>query len=220
MKVKENLELIQNEINEHLKKSPYAQKVNLVAVTKYVSNERALEALDAGVQHFGENRIEGYLEKKNLLKHVTMHFIGTLQTRKVKEVINEVDYLHSLDRLSLANEIEKRADHRVKCFVQVNVSGEASKSGLKVEEVDAFIETIKDYNHIEVVGLMTMAPEQATDEEIYSYFNALKALQLKIEALKYENVPCHELSMGMSNDYKIAVECGATYIRVGTKLVG
>lgn len=121
-------------------------KVQIIAVTKEVSVERTQEAIDAGLSHLGENRPEG-LQRKIAEIHadVHWHYIGSLQTRKVKQVINSIDYLHSLDRLSLAEEIEKRADRPVKCFVQVNVSGEESKHGLSIEEVLPFCRSVKEF---------------------------------------------------------------------------
>lgn len=159
MKVTENLEKIQTEINHHLEKSVIKTAPNVIAVTKYVTIDRAKEAYDAGLRHFGENRVEGFLEKKQALpKDVTMHFIGSLQSRKVKDVINDIDYLHALDRLNLAKEINKRATHTISCFIQVNVSGEETKHGIALSEVNDFIEQIKAFDNIKIVGLMTMAP--------------------------------------------------------------
>jgi pyridoxal phosphate enzyme (YggS family) len=131
-----------------------------------------------------------------------------------------VDYIHSLDRLSLAKEINKRANKRIKCLVQVNVSGEESKHGLAPQEVINFIRTIKDYPNIEVAGLMTMAPHTDDQSILRNCFRTLKSLQIEVQQMKLEYAPCIELSMGMSNDYVIAVEEGATLVRIGTALVG
>lgn len=220
MEVKDNLEKILEDIAESTAKSPYRQKPTIIAVTKYVSTERAKEAVAAGISDLGENRIEGFIEKREHIDNVTMHFIGSLQTRKVREVINQIDYLHSLDRMSLAREIQKRAEKKIKCFIQVNVSGEDSKHGINPEELESFTQSLAEYDNIEVVGLMTMAPLEANEAEIRSYFKHLKQLQLKIQELALPYAPCTETSMGMSNDYKIAIEEGATFIRIGTKLVG
>ena len=220
MEVKDNLKAILKDIEESKANSPYNQTPTIIAVTKYVSTERAKEAVFAGIKDLGENRIEGFIEKKENIDNVTMQYIGSLQTRKVKEVINQVDYLHSLDRMSLANEIQKRADKKVKCFIQVNVSGEDSKHGISPEELQSFTQSLAEYDNIEVVGLMTMAPLDANETEIRSYFKHLKHLQLTIQELALPHAPCTETSMGMSNDYKIAIEEGATFIRIGTKLVG
>jgi PLP dependent protein len=197
------------------------EKVQIIAVTKEVSVERTQEAIDAGLMHLGENRPEGLNCKVEAIQaDVHWHYIGSLQTRKVKQVINSIDYLHSLDRLSLAQEIEKRADKPVKCFVQVNVSGEDSKHGLSIDEVMPFIESLKSFTKIQVVGLMTMAPNTDEDTIIHSVFKQLKQCQQQIAEQGFAHAPCTELSMGMSNDFEIAVEEGATFVRVGTALVG
>ena len=125
-------------------KNNFSTKPNVIAVTKYVTIERAKEAYEAGIRHFGENRLEGFQKKEALPSDAVIHFIGSLQSRKVKDVINDVDYFHALDRLSLAKEINKRAEHKIKCFLQVNVSGEASKHGIALEDVDQFIDDLKN----------------------------------------------------------------------------
>ncbi|TGE18425.1 YggS family pyridoxal phosphate-dependent enzyme [Staphylococcus petrasii] len=221
MEVKQNLEAINNEINKHIDKSETSTVPDVIAVTKYVTIDRAKEAYEAGLRHFGENRLEGFLEKKKALpEDVTMHFIGSLQSRKVKEVINEIDYLHALDRLSLAKEINKRADHVISCFVQVNVSGEESKHGIALDEVNDFIQQLQQYSNIKVVGLMTMAPYTEDSDYIRQLFKQLRLKRNEIKNLKLDYAPCEFLSMGMSKDYQIAVEEGASFIRIGTKLVG
>ncbi|KXG10471.1 YggS family pyridoxal phosphate-dependent enzyme [Anoxybacillus rupiensis] len=195
--------------------------IRIIAVTKYVSIERAKEALTAGITDLGENRDDGLLQKYEAIgQKATWHFIGTLQSRKVKAIIDKVDYIHSLDRLSLAREIEKRALQPVRCFVQVNVSGEATKHGLSKDEVLPFIEQLRSFSNIEVVGLMTMAPYTDDEPFLRQCFRQLKLLQQRVQALGIPNAPCTELSMGMSNDYMIAIEEGATFIRLGTSLVG
>ncbi|GED62409.1 YggS family pyridoxal phosphate enzyme [Lysinibacillus fusiformis] len=198
-----------------------ANNVQIIAVTKEVSVERTQEAIEAGLTHLGENRPEGLNRKLSAIQaHVNWHYIGSLQTRKVKQVINSIDYLHSLDRLSLAEEIEKRAVKPVKCFIQVNVSGEESKHGLSMEAVLPFVESLKGFTKVEVVGLMTMAPNTEDETLIRSVFKQLKQCQQQIAEQGFAHAPCTELSMGMSNDFEIAVEEGATFVRVGTALVG
>ena len=204
--VESNLQIITEKIAKACEKvGRDPEEVTIIAVTKYVTIERAQEALKAGIIHLGENRDQELLKKYEVLGNQPIwHFIGTLQTRKVKKIIDKVDYIHSLDRLSLAEEIHKRANRKIPCFVQVNVSGEESKHGLPPEEVLPFIQQLAMYSNIEIVGLMTMAP-YIKDEQI-------------LRKLPY--APCTELSMGMSNDYEIAVEEGATFVRIGTSLVG
>lgn len=220
--VKENLISIQHNVDRALKVTGRDSKsLNLIAVTKQVSIERTKEVLQNDLIHIGENRPEGLLAKYEAIGNdATWHYIGSLQTRKVRQVINEIDYLHSLDRLSLAEEIEKRASKPVKCFVQVNVSEEEAKHGLSTEEAITFIESLHVFSKIQVVGLMTMAPNTNDEAIIRSTFKGLKKLQQQVAALELPHAPCKELSMGMSNDYEIAIEEGATYVRIGTALVG
>lgn len=222
MKVIENLKIIQLNINNACQRvNRKAEEIKIIAVTKYVSIERAEEALHAGIDHLGENRDEGLLEKWGILKDEPVwHYIGTLQTRKVKNIIDKVNYIHSLDRLSLAKEINKRAEKQINCFVQVNVSGEESKQGIEPEEVNDFVAELGQYPNVRVCGLMTMAPLTSDEQVLRSCFQKLKELQIMIQKQKLEYAPCNELSMGMSNDYEIAIEEGATMIRIGTALVG
>ena len=148
------------------------------------------------------------------------HFIGNVQSRKVKDIINQIDYLHSVDRMSIAKEIQKRANQTIDCFVQVNVSGEEVKSGVTPEELEDFIEEVAAYDKIRVIGLMTMAPFTEDTDVIRSVFRTLRELRDDISAQNLPHAPCTQLSMGMSNDYIIAIEEGATHVRIGTALVG
>lgn len=222
MRVEDNFSAIKERIKQACERSGRnEEEIKVIAVTKYVSIERTQEAIDAGIHHIGENRIEGLREKQNAVSgQVDWHFIGTLQTRKVKDVVAHADYVHSLDRLSLAKEIQKRADGPVRCFVQVNVSGEESKHGMAPEEVIPFVEELASMDRIIVVGLMTMAPFTEDEQVLRSCFKKLKDLQLQVKSLELPHAPCEELSMGMSNDFEIAIEEGSTCIRVGTALVG
>ncbi|TFE02685.1 YggS family pyridoxal phosphate-dependent enzyme [Jeotgalibacillus salarius] len=222
MKVSEKLALISNDIKSAAEKAGRKpDSVKIVAVTKYVSNERTQEAVNAGLIHLGENRPEGFTEKSEAINgEVKWHYIGSLQSRKVKSVINELDYLHSLDRLSLAKEIQKRAVEKIDCFIQVNVSGEEQKHGLSPQNAIEFVEALANYDKINVIGLMTMAPLTDDKEVIRSCFKQLAMLRDKIAAKNLQHAPCTELSMGMSNDFTIAIEEGATYIRIGSSLVG
>jgi pyridoxal phosphate enzyme (YggS family) len=222
VKVQDNLEKIQEQIKDACARTGRSDKdVHIVAVTKYVSIERAEEAVAAGVMHLGENREQGFSAKYDRIgSRVQWHFIGTLQSRKVKHIIDQVDYIHSLDRISLAKEIHSRAKGTIKCFVQVNVSNEESKHGLNGEQLLAFIKELEPYDNIRVVGLMTMAPFTEDKALIRECFKTLRSLQQDVQALNLAYAPCTELSMGMSNDFDIAVEEGATFIRLGTTLVG
>ncbi|MGX7108130.1 YggS family pyridoxal phosphate-dependent enzyme [Facklamia miroungae] len=200
--------------------APYRAK--LVAVTKFVDAKTTRELYDLGVRDMGENRSDKFLAKiealNDIQSEITWHFIGHLQSRQVKLIINQVDYLHSLDRLSLAKEIQKRADQAVKCFLQVNVSGEETKGGFDPDRVMEAVEAIEVYDKVQIVGLMTMAPIDAGETELHHYFAELKEIQQLIVRKNYPWAPCTELSMGMSRDYQIALEEGATFIRVGSAL--
>lgn len=207
--IKDSFEQIRNEVGNDVK---------IIAVTKYHSVEETLKAYEAGVRHFGENRIEGFIEKRRALpEDAEVHFIGTMQSRKVKDVIGDLNFLHSLERESVAKKIEQAGHHVVNCFIQVNISDEESKHGLKPDEVEDFIEKLKDYKYVNVIGLMTMAPHTENTEVINQTFSGLKSLRDDLST-KYPEVT--ELSMGMSNDYPLAVDNGATYIRIGSKIMG
>lgn len=220
--IADNLLNIQQNIENAAKTANRAMSdIKIIAVTKQVSVERTEEALSNGLHHIGENRPEGLeLKEEAIGDRGIWHFIGSLQTRKVKKVIDRIDYLHSLDRLSLAEEINKRAQKQVKCFVQVNVSEEEAKHGLSIEEVIPFIKQLEDFSKIQVVGLMTMAPNTDDEVVIRQTFHGLKKLQQEVALMNLPYAPCHEVSMGMSNDYMIAIEEGATFVRIGTALVG
>ena len=174
--------------------------------------------LPLGVQHIGENRVDKFLEKYHALKDfpVTWHLIGTLQRRKVKEVIPFVDYFHALDSLKLAQEIQKRTDHVVKCFLQVNISGEESKHGFSKDELLELLPTLAELDQIEYVGLMTMAPFDADSDELKRIFKETQTLQAEIREKQISNMPMTEMSMGMSRDFKEAIQFGSTFVRIGT----
>ena len=197
-----------------------AGDAEVIAVTKYVDIEAMKSLYNQGVRLFAENRAQELLEKQDLLgdlnEEIEWHFIGRLQRRPVKDIINRIDYLHSLDRMSLVKEVDKRAEGIIKCFLQVNISQEEQKAGFAVEELEEVIQEIADYPNIEIIGLMTMAPYEAEEDELNHIFSSLKNEQEKIAALNLPYAPCQELSMGMSRDYHLAVAHGATYVRVGS----
>ena len=194
------------------------EEVTVVAVTKTKPVEQVEELYRLGYRHFAENRPEGLIEKQTTLpqEDIYWHYIGTLQTRKVKQVINRIAYFHALDRMSLAKEINERAEKPVSCFVQVNATGESSKHGLSASEDIPFINSLEGFPNITVGGLMTMAPIDATDVELRRCFKDLKIIQEQVAALNLAHAPCTETSMGMSQDYPIAIAEGATFVRVGS----
>ncbi len=192
--------------------------VKIIAVTKYVDSSIAKDLIKTGIEHIGENRVDQFLEKYEAFADLdlTWHLIGSLQRRKVKDVINYVDYFHALDSVKLAAEIQKRANKPIKCFLQVNVSKEESKHGFMVEEVHQAIDAIKEYDKIELVGLMTMAPFEADQAELDEIFSKTHALQKELSEGGLARMSFSELSMGMSGDYKEAIAHGSTFVRIGT----
>ncbi|WP_434799751.1 YggS family pyridoxal phosphate-dependent enzyme [Terrisporobacter vanillatitrophus] len=225
MSIKDNIISIKQNIDDIRKESNRQEQVNLMAVTKTVDVDKVLEAIDAGITDIGENKPQELARKYEVIgDKVRYHLIGTLQTNKVKYIIDKAYMIHSLDRIALCEEIQKRAekiDKVINCLVQVNISKEESKHGLEEEFVIDFIKNVStNYKNIRIKGLMTMAPFIDDEEEIRKAFKGLKNLSLKIEDLNLSNVEMDTLSMGMSHDYKIAIEEGATIIRVGTSIFG
>ena len=219
MNVKENTERVFQQIKDASQQAGReANSVSVLAVTKYVDVPTAEALLPLGVHHIGENRVDKFLEKYEALKgrNITWHLIGTLQRRKVKDVIQYVDYFHALDSLKLAEEIQKRSDRVVKCFLQVNISREESKHGFSREELLELLPELATLDKIEYVGLMTMAPFEASSDELKEIFKATQDLQLEIREKQIPNMPMTDLSMGMSRDYKEAIEFGSTFVRIGT----
>lgn len=219
MNLKANTERVFQQIKDASQQSGReANSVSVVAVTKYVDVPTAEALLPLGVHHIGENRVDKFLEKYEALKgrNITWHLIGTLQRRKVKDVIQYVDYFHALDSLKLAEEIQKRSDRVVKCFLQVNISREESKHGFSKEELLELLPELATLDKIEYVGLMTMAPFEASSDELKEIFKATQDLQLEIREKQIPNMPMTDLSMGMSRDYKEAIEFGSTFVRIGT----
>jgi len=218
MNLVENADLVRQQVETARNKANRQDQVNVIAVTKYVDIATTETLVKTGIQHIGENRVDKFLEKYQALKEydLTWHLIGSLQRRKVKDVINFVDYFHALDSVKLAQEIQKRAEHPIKCFLQVNISGEESKHGFAPDELDDVLAEIAQLDKIEIVGLMTMAPFEASQEELQDIFSKTHQLQKQLEKKQLKNMPFSELSMGMSRDFEVAIANGATYVRIGT----
>ncbi|GED13081.1 YggS family pyridoxal phosphate-dependent enzyme [Aneurinibacillus migulanus] len=223
--ITENLRQVQATIQSSCERAGRSSsEVQIVAVTKYVSLETTRAALEAGIRHIGESRTQDAVPKWEALSEemAMWHFIGHLQTNKVRDMIGRFAYVHSLDRLSLAKELNKRGEQHdiaTRCMVQVNISGEETKHGLTPQEVPDFLAAIHDMPHIKANGFMTMAPYVENPEEVRWVFQKLRELRERMQE-QYPNLPLEHLSMGMSNDYHIAVEEGATFIRLGSTLVG
>ncbi len=218
MSIKDNVEYINRLKSEAAERSGRkGEDVLLVAVTKLHSPEEINEAIDAGITDIGENKVQEILSKYDKVKPVKWHLIGHLQTNKVKQIIDKVDLIHSVDSFHLAQEIEKRAaniDRVIDVLVQVNSAEEETKFGISEDEVDALIDDIrKNCPHIRIVGIMCIAPLFDDPELARPVFASVKAIYDKYPDFKY-------LSMGMSNDFQVAIEEGANLIRVGTAIFG
>ncbi len=225
MSIRENLERIEEKIrvkSELVGRDP--QEITLVAVTKTVQADRVEEAIAAGVNIIGESRIQEAKEKyEKVEKRVIWHLVGHLQRNKAKDAVKIFDLIHSVDSAKLAKEIDKQA-RKVgkiqKILVEVNVSGEESKYGLSSEEVITFLKEVSGLPNIKVKGLMTMAPLYENPEDCRPYFRKLKEL---VEEVKAENIKDAEmvyLSMGMSNDFEVAIEEGSNMVRIGRAIFG
>ncbi|MGA7877067.1 MAG: YggS family pyridoxal phosphate-dependent enzyme [Desulfoferrobacter sp.] len=199
--------------------------VKLIGVTKMVPIERIREGVEAGLKSLGENYVQEALEKIEALREfqISWHFIGHLQSNKAKMVVEGFDLIHTADRKSLAKELNRRArqqDKIIPVLLQVNVGQEETKSGTSSEEVGALFQYVSSLDALKVKGLMTLPPYLEDPEEVRPYFRQLRNLldQLRQQASSPENLT--ELSMGMSHDFEVAIEEGATLIRVGTALFG
>ena len=193
------------------------ENVKVIAATKYMNVDQTKKIVEAGIKCLGENRTDLFLEKYEALKDydIEWHFFGVLQSRKIKDVVNKIDCLHSLEKLSVAVELDKKLEKPLDCFVQVNISEEPNKQGIPVSKVKPFIKSLSKCQNIRVIGLMCIAKMTYDTEILEDSFKKMKKIKEDIEAMNLEYAPCHELSMGMSNDYKIALKYGATHIRLG-----
>ena len=205
--------MIREDIKEFLKTIP--ENVTLVAATKYVGPEDMEVLLENGVNNFGENRTDSFLAKYSVLqsKDAIWHFIGHLQRNKAAEVINKIDFLHSLDSLKLAELIEQKREKPLKCFVEVSINLEETKNGVPYYDVESFIKELLNFKKIELVGLMMMAVKESNENSLEQQFAKLRILRDEIE--KEFNIKLPYLSMGMSDDYKEAIKERATHIRLG-----
>jgi pyridoxal phosphate enzyme (YggS family) len=199
--------------------------VKLVAVSKTIAVDRVLAAIRAGVTGLGENYVQEAREKIEALgrQTVSWHFIGHLQSNKAKYVVKLFDLIHSVDSFKLAKEVDKRARAIGKVqevLVQVNISGEATKSGIETEQAVALVRQMAPLDNLAICGLMTMPPYFNSPERVRPYFRALKELQKLIRTEDIRNVSMAELSMGMTGDFEAAIQEGATLVRIGTAIFG
>jgi len=198
--------------------------IRLIAVTKTVDIDTIKRAIGYGITDIGENKVQELTRKyESIGSVVRWHLIGHLQRNKVKYIVDKVDLIHSLDSFKLAEEIHQRAkeiDRVIDCLLQVNVSGEETKYGIDPESAKEVLKEISSLTNVKVTGLMTMAPYVENQEEARIYFKKLKDLSDEISEMGIENVEMKHLSMGMSNDFEVAVEEGASLIRVGSSIFG
>jgi pyridoxal phosphate enzyme (YggS family) len=220
--VRENLLRVKERIERAAQKAGRDPKeINLVAVSKTVEVARIKEAIEAGVSILGENYVQEAQKKIEAIgRPVSWHFIGHLQSNKARYAVRLFDVVHSTDSIPLAEELNQRAeqeDRVIKVMIEVNLSKEATKFGTDEERVSNLARRIQDLKHLSLEGLMTMPPYFESPEMSRPYYTALRELK---ERMVEERIPMKELSMGMSNDFEIAIEEGATYLRIGTAIFG
>ena len=210
MSIKDQVQNVRNSLKDY-------PNVNIIASTKYMEIEQAKEIVEAGILELGENRTDLFLEKYEALKdyNIKWHFFGCLQSRKIRDVANKICCLHSLDRLSLAIELNKKLNEPLDCFIQINISEEPSKSGIPASKLKTFVKQLAQCDKIKIVGLMCIAKLTFDEDVLIEEFSKMQELQKQVQEMNLDYAPCNRLSMGMSNDYKIAVKYGATDVRIG-----
>lgn len=211
----------QNIINAAFRSGRNPADIRLLAVSKTVDIETVAQAYQLGIKDFGENRAQQFVEKQQSLPEARWHFIGHLQTNKIKDVLGKTFLIHSLDRWRLAEEINKAGqamDQITEVLLQVNISGEEQKYGLAPELVQSFLADSEELKMIKIKGFMTMAPLDAAPEEVRSIFKEMRAIRQSMLKQDFKHCDLEYLSMGMSQDYEIAVEEGANIIRIGSSL--
>lgn len=223
--VKENYNYVKQQVEETARACGRDPKeITLIAVSKTKPLENIEELIEIGVNDFGENKVQELCDKfEHVSKPVQFHLIGHLQTNKVKYIVDKACLIHSVDSLKLAQTIQKEAAKKqvvAQILIEVNVAEEDSKFGLHTDEVIPFIEEIASMPNLHVNGLMTIAPFVEDPEDNRKYFRTLKQLSLDITSKNIDNIDMNVLSMGMTNDYKVAIEEGATMVRVGTAIFG
>lgn len=223
--IKENIEKInEKKASLAVKSGRNPEDVILIAVTKTRTAEEINEAIDCGITDIGENKVQEIIDKYNRVKPVRWHMIGHLQTNKVKYIIDKVGLIHSVDSMRLAEEIDKRAGQRGKTMdilIQVNAANEESKFGISSEEAGSLIRNILDRcRNIRIKGLMCIAPFEDNPEDAAIYFGQVKKLFDEYSSIKHPNIDFEYLSMGMSNDYEVAIKEGSNMIRIGTAIFG
>ncbi|SEF68681.1 hypothetical protein SAMN05660865_00768 [Caloramator fervidus] len=224
MSISENIAKIFSKIDEAAEKVGKTRNdILLVAVSKTHPVEKIIEARDCGLCIFGENKAQELLQKYDKVKDVKWHFIGHLQRNKVKYIIDKVDLIHSLDSIPLAEEIDKRAKkvgRKMPVLIEVNIGKEESKSGIYEEDVLEFAKQLTEFENIILQGVMTIPPICEDANKTRDYFKRMKEIFENLKLLNYDNFDIKFLSMGMTNDFEIAIEEGANVVRIGTGIFG
>ena len=223
MSIQENIRKVQQNIADACKKcGREPSEVMLLAVTKNHTPEEINQVVESGITNLGENRVQELMSKYDLIQgDVNWHLIGHLQKNKVKYIADKVVMIHSVESVSLVEEINKQCGKLGKVMdilVEINVSGEESKHGISPADADEFIQSVAQFPYVKVRGLMTMAPKYAENEQIRDIFAQLYKIGVDIQSKKYDNISIDYLSMGMSNDYMIAIGEGSDIVRVGSAL--
>ena len=222
--IKKNLEEINNNIEKAcLKAGRKPSDIQIIGVTKTIDIERINILKDFGIKTFGENKAQELLEKYDSIQDASWHFIGNLQTNKVKYIIDKVELIQSVNSLKLLNEINKRAfniNKNIPILLEINIANEPSKNGITEEEIPFFLENMQSFKNITLNGLMCIAPFVENIEQNAQYFRKMRKLFVDIKAKNKDNINMRYLSMGMTNDYSIAIEEGANMIRIGTGIFG
>ncbi|CDA28212.1 MULTISPECIES: YggS family pyridoxal phosphate-dependent enzyme [Eubacterium] len=223
--IQENIKLVEENIKKACEKvGRDVNEVTLIAVSKTKPYTAIEEALPTGVKDYGENKVQELCDKYEILpKDIKWHMIGHLQRNKVKYLVGKASLIHSVDSIRLAEQIEKeyaKADEIANILIEVNMAQEESKFGITSEETEQLVREIAKFPHIRIKGLMTIAPYTDNPESNRVYFRNMKKLSVDIENKNIDNVSMSVLSMGMTGDYQVAVEEGATLVRVGTGIFG
>ncbi len=223
--INENISSIKKDIVDVCKASGREPRdITIVTVTKTIDLDSINKALECGLNTCGENKVQELIDKyEQLDKSIKWHMIGHLQTNKVKYIIDKVELIHSLDSIRLAKEIDKRAkniDKIMDVLVQVNIGEEDSKYGININSIEDFLVQLKDLKNLRVQGLMAIAPYVEDPEEVRSLFRQMKNEYDELKSIKAQNINMNYLSMGMTNDYKVAIEEGSNLIRIGTGIFG
>jgi len=224
--IKENIDSILERTAQAAKRSGRKpEEITVIAVSKTVDSQRAREAAEGGLENLGENRVQELINKYEQLSdlNVKWHMIGHLQKNKVKYIIDKAELIHSVENLELAGEINKRAaQHNITAniLIELNIGEEESKFGINEENVYDFIRSMEQFEHVKVLGLMTVAPYSENPEDIRWVFKKMKEIFDQISLMKLKNIHMKYLSMGMTNDFEIAIEEGSNIVRIGTAIFG